>query len=77
MEVTLKQSLARLFGEAVESEVAKKAPATEPSSETPDSARQALERYNRSLELLRQGNWSGFGQELKRLEGLLKGMQKP
>ncbi len=30
--------------------------------------RQAIERYNRSQELLREGNWSGFGDELRRLE---------
>ncbi len=77
MEETLKQSLTRLFGSAAGSEEVQKAAVTEPSGETPDLARQALEQYNRSVELLRQGNWSGFGEELKRLEELLKGMQKP
>jgi hypothetical protein len=39
-------------------------------------ASQALEHYTRSQELLRQGNWAAFGEELKRLEALLKEMQK-
>jgi uncharacterized membrane protein (UPF0182 family) len=77
MEETLEQSLTRLFGSAAGSEEVQKGMATEPSGETPDLARRALEQFNRSVELLRQGNWSGFGEELKRLEELLKGMQKP
>jgi len=77
MEENLRQSLEVLFGGAVEGEEVKTAKVTEVSGETPDLARQALEQYNRSVELLRQGNWSGFGEELKRLEELLKGMQKP
>jgi len=40
-------------------------------------ARQAIEHYERSQELLREGNWAGFWDELKRLEDVLKKMQKP
>jgi len=39
-------------------------------------ANRALEHYTRSQEYLRQGNWAGFGEELKKLEDLLKEMQK-
>ncbi len=77
MEETLRQSLEVLFGGAVVSEEVKMAKVPEVSGEVGDLARRALEQYNRSVELLRQGNWSGFGEELKRLEELLKGMQKP
>ncbi len=77
MEVTLRQSLEVLFGGAVEGEEVKTAKVPEVSGEAGDLARKALEHYNRSLELLREGNWVGLGKELKRLEGLLKGMQKP
>ncbi|MFQ5540080.1 MAG: UPF0182 family protein, partial [Candidatus Binatia bacterium] len=77
MEETLRQSLERLFGGAVEGEEVKTAKVPEVSGEAGDLARRALEHYNRSLELLREGNWAEFGKELKRLEGLLKGMQKP
>jgi uncharacterized membrane protein (UPF0182 family) len=77
MERTLKQSLASLFGEAVEGDGAEKVAVKEVSGEAADLPRQALEHYNRSLELLREGNWSGFGEELKRLGEALKGIQKP
>ena len=77
MERTLKQSLARLFGEAVEDEGAEKVAVTKFPGEATDLPRRALEYYNRSLELLREGNWSGFGEELKRLGEVLKGMKKP
>ncbi len=77
MERTLKQSLAILFGEAVEGEGTEKVAVTKVPGEAADLPRRALELYNRSLELLREGNWSGFGEEQKRLEEVLKGMQNP
>jgi hypothetical protein len=39
-------------------------------------ARQALAHFQRSQELLRQGNWAGYGDELKKVEDLLREMQK-
>jgi hypothetical protein len=36
----------------------------------------ALEHYERSLQFLRQGNWSGYGEELKKLEAVLKDIQR-
>jgi hypothetical protein len=38
-------------------------------------ARQALEHFQRSQEFLKQGNWAGYGDELKRVESLLRDMQ--
>jgi len=40
-------------------------------------ARQAIEHYEGSQELLREGKWAGFWDELKRLEDVLKRMQAP
>ena len=40
-----------------------------------DLARQALDHFQRSQERLRQGNWGGYGEELKKLETLLRQMQ--
>ncbi|MFQ5851301.1 MAG: UPF0182 family protein [Candidatus Binatia bacterium] len=77
MEKTLKRSLERLFGDAVRSEGVEAARGPEVSGEAVSLARQALEHYNRSVELLREGNWAGFGQELQRLEEVLRGMQNP
>lgn len=76
MDETLDRALQRIFsGDGAR-------PAALPSvasSGTPQSttlASQALEHFRRSQEFLRQGNWSGFGEELKRVEDLLKQMQK-
>ncbi len=77
MERTLKQSLAILFGEAVEGEGTEKVAVTKVPGEAADLPRRALEHYNRSLELLREGNWSGFGEERNRRGEALKGLQKP
>jgi hypothetical protein len=52
--------------------------ATVPETEKADRnlVRQALEHFQRSQDLLRQGNWAGYGEELKKLEALLQEMQK-
>jgi hypothetical protein len=42
----------------------------------PSLSRQALDHFQRSQELLKQGNWAGYGEELKKVEALLKEMQK-
>ncbi len=79
MEETLDQALQRIFG-------------AKPAKDTPQAgsaaavatpvkgdqtlARQALDHFQRSQELLKQGNWAGYGEELKKVEGLLKEMQK-
>jgi uncharacterized membrane protein (UPF0182 family) len=78
MEETLEQSLQRIFsgkpapGPVVQQPVAApQAPTTEK-----ELARQALAHFQRSQELLRQGNWAGYGDELKKVEDLLREMQK-
>jgi len=79
MEETLELSLDKLFGDSVR-EVARAAPPGRGASGegTPGQlARRALEHYNRSVESLREQNWTGFGEELKRLEEVLKEMQGP
>lgn len=78
MEETLEQSLQRIFGG--------KAPTAPPTLETAvlkealstdgNLARRALDHFSRSQELLRQGNWAGYGEEQKRLESLLREMQQ-
>ena len=39
-------------------------------------AKQALKAYERALELQRQGNWSGYGEQLKNLEDVLRRLAK-
>ncbi len=75
MEETLDQSLQKIFGGKPAREAATPAAPVESANEGRDLARQALDHFQRSQERLRQGNWSGYGEELKKLETLLRQMQ--
>ena len=75
MEESLEQSLQRIFG-GRPAEAKAAAPAPEAAGKEKGLARQALEHFARAQELLRQGNWAGYGDELKRIETLLKEMDK-
>ncbi len=84
MEETLDRSLQVVFGtrgarEAAPAGVeaaAGRAPAGGAAGAVPASlaalTAQASEHYARAQEFLRQGNWAGFGEELKKMEGVLK-----
>ena len=79
MEETLEQSMQRIFGARPAPETAPAAaaaPATEVFKDGKNLPRQALEHFQRSQEFLKQGNWAGYGDELKKVEALLKEMQK-
>ena len=77
MEENLEQALRRLFGgssaraEGMPAAALSGAPVETPAGEL---AAEALARYRKALEYLRQGNWAGFGEELRRLEGILNNM---
>jgi uncharacterized membrane protein (UPF0182 family) len=75
MEESLEQSLQRIFG-GRPTEAKAATPAPEAAGKEKGLARQALEHFARAQELLRQGNWAGYGDELKRIETLLKEMDK-
>jgi uncharacterized membrane protein (UPF0182 family) len=84
MEETFEQSLQRVFGSkpgqqtgpATQPVVAQGGPATvQGGLEKKNLAAQALDHFRRSQESLKQGNWSGYGEEMKRVEALLKEMQ--
>jgi uncharacterized membrane protein (UPF0182 family) len=77
MEETLEQSLQRLFGTKPGQVPERRAEPTSPTLATDDRSlsRRALEHFQRSQELLKQGNWAGYGDEMKRVEALLKQMQ--
>jgi uncharacterized membrane protein (UPF0182 family) len=75
MEETLDQSLQKIFGAKPAREATTPAAPVETAKEGKDLARQALDHFQRSQEMLRQGNWSGYGEELKKLETLLRQMQ--
>jgi uncharacterized protein len=76
MEETLEQSLQRVFGGKAPGDVPQRTAAPELRSDDKNLARQALDAFQRSQESLRQGNWAGYGEELKRVESLLREMQK-
>jgi uncharacterized membrane protein (UPF0182 family) len=84
MEETFEQSLQRVFGSkpgqqtapAAQPIVAQGGPAAAQGGlEKRNLAAQALDHFRRSQESLKQGNWSGYGEEMKRVEALLKEMQ--
>jgi len=41
-----------------------------------DRARQALDHYNRAIERLKSGDWTGFGTELDAMRGLLEAITR-
>jgi uncharacterized protein len=78
MEETLEQSLQRIFGGKPAPGPAVQPAVAAPQAQTTEKelARQALVHFQRSQELLREGNWAGYGDELKKVENLLREMQK-
>lgn len=83
MEENLESSLAQIFGASSRIAPASVRAAAEGppgpggvrESGTRGLADQALQHYNRAQELLRQGNFGGYGEELRRLETTLKSLR--
>jgi uncharacterized membrane protein (UPF0182 family) len=77
MEETLEQSLQRIFGAKPVREPTQLATALSPQVIKGDQplARRALDHFQRSQEFLKQGNWAGYGDEMKKVESLLREMQ--
>jgi hypothetical protein len=83
MEENLEASLAQIFGGPGRQRIAARpeAPQTPgPSPAGPESVRglvdQASQQYARAQDFLRQGNFAGYGEEIKRLEGTLKTLRE-
>jgi uncharacterized protein len=77
MEETLEQSLQKIFGGKPSPQpVQQPVVATQALTTEKELARQALAHFSRAQELLRQGDWAGYGDELKKVEALLREMQK-
>ena len=80
MEENLELALQRIFGgemmrekPAPQAGVAALAP---PEKRTDQAmAQEALARYRKAQEFLRQGNWTGYGEELKKMEEALKALE--
>jgi uncharacterized membrane protein (UPF0182 family) len=78
MEETLEASLERIFQGGIAAPVTP-APAGAPprSAEVPGSLiQQAAEAYDRALQAQRQGDWAGYGEEIRKLGALLQELRK-
>jgi hypothetical protein len=77
MEETLEEALAALFGPG-EAEGPQVTPPGEGPSEEPvavERIEEALRHYEKAQEHLRAGNWSGYGEEIRRLGEVLRQLQ--
>ncbi|HEX2966711.1 MAG TPA: UPF0182 family protein [Syntrophorhabdaceae bacterium] len=75
MEDNLETGLQRLFGGK------RLSPSTEPQKETgkssvDDLAKEALKLFTRTKELQQQGDWAGYGEQLRKLENVLREMAR-
>jgi uncharacterized membrane protein (UPF0182 family) len=83
MEETLEASLAQLFSGAGKAQAVARAEAPSLAGAAAPRetgvrglADQAWQQYGRAQELLRQGNFAAYGEEIKRLEGTLKALRE-
>jgi uncharacterized membrane protein (UPF0182 family) len=76
MEENLELALQKLFGgKNVPPRAVKEAPVDLKVS-TSTLAKEAMTIYERATNLQRQGDWAGYGEELRKLEGVLKRMAR-
>lgn len=75
MEENLEVALQRLFG--MKKTVIRRAEPVSGEVKPPgDLAKEAVRIFERAMEMQRQGNWAGYGEEIRRLEQILKRMAK-
>jgi len=76
MEENLELALHRLFGGRKPDRARPAREAAAEKSAPGELARQALKAYERAQELQRQGNWAGYGEQLRSLEDILRRLAK-
>jgi uncharacterized protein len=76
MRETLEQSLEELFGDGSTKTTPQTAAVSAGAAKGRTLASRALEHHLKSREFLRQENWTGYGEELKKLEQILNEMEK-
>jgi len=77
MEENLELALQRLFYKEKKVPVAKERRAKQQKHIAPeDLAKEAMRIYEKALQLQRQGNWAGYGEQIKELGRILKKMAK-
>ena len=72
MEETLELALQRIFGGKRPAVGPAASTATAPQASAASLSKEAMSIYERAMNMQRQGNWSGYGEELKKLEQVLK-----
>jgi len=72
MEETLELALQKLFGgsRSVRETVGEAGPGS--TQTQPGLAAEAMKTYEKAIEMQRQGNWAGYGEELRRLKQILQ-----
>jgi uncharacterized membrane protein (UPF0182 family) len=75
MEENLELGLQRLFGGRI-TPASRDRESTDGRASLNELAKEAVQAYERLNELLRQGNWAGYGEELKKLGQILKKMAR-
>ncbi len=76
MEDTLPAALAALFKQSVPTAVLSTIPGVSPVGPVNERARDALGHYERAIDRLKAGDWSGFGSELDALRPLLEELSR-
>jgi uncharacterized protein len=87
MEATLDAALSRIFGGAVESARGQNVAAATAGAVTPQIpaaagadvqslVQEASQHFERAQQLLKQGDWSGYGEEMKKVGEILKRLAK-
>ncbi len=76
MEETLESSLRQIFARGREPEGLRAATTVAAGAPAQGLAAQALEHFRRAQEHLARWNWTGFGEELRKVEEILKSLQE-
>lgn len=75
MEQTLELCLLRIFGGKGPEEAAAAAPAATKGTNA-ELAKEALAIFERATNLQKQGDWAGYGEQLRKLQQVLKGLAR-
>jgi len=79
MEENLELSLQRIFGGEMPREKGLERVAVGPTEQEKTDrqlALEALSHYRKAQEYLRQGNWGAYGEELRRMDDILKSIER-
>ncbi len=76
MEENLELALQRLFGGKKTAATVASTVTADPKASPATLAKEAMSIYEKATTLQKQGNWAGYGEELRKLEQVLKRMAK-